>query len=216
MLYQKAFQISTEGNKTMKKVRHIAWVGVVVVGLCASAMSQSTTRKASGDKDTRVSDQSQAVVVDKDNFSGATTITLKPQKLIDTPNHQLTMAAEVKLEGKTYAGVTGVDETVILELISRSKERVDYGDEELHFLVDGKQVRGGPTAGGTYQPDLPSDDSGYGFKGGTRYTGGVSLSKLQQIVKGRSVGLRFGSVKLMLDEKVLSNLRDFVRATNSK
>lgn len=148
----------------------------------------------------------QQVVVEKDGFSGATTVKLKPQELVNTPEHQLTMSAEVKLEGKTYADGSSTDETVLFEFISRSKQQIDFGDEELHFLVDGKPVKGGPTSDGMYKPDLR----------GERYIGGVRLSYLQQIAKGKNVAMRLGSVKLTLDEKVLSNLRDFARATNMK
>ncbi len=198
----------------MCKFQSAAWVWLMVmVSLCVSALAQSVER--SSNQPARSNADSQ-VEVKKDGFSGVTTILLKPQKLIDSPNHQLTMSAEVKLEGKTYAGVTGVDETVLLEFVSRSKERVDFGDEELHFLVDGKPVKGGPTAGGMYDPNLPNDGLSSAFKGSTSYTGGVSLSRLQQIVQGTNVAMRFGSLKLTLDEKILSNLREFFRATNSK
>ncbi len=199
----------------MRKFQSAACVWMVmVVVLMITATGQSGVR--SGDNKRARGDDGSQVVVNKDEFFGATTIRLRPQKLIDSPNHQLTMSAEVKLEGKTYAGVTGVDETVLLEFVSRSKERVDFGDEELHFLVDGKPVKGGPTAGGMYDPNLPNDGLSSAFKGGTSYTGGVSLSRLQQIVQGTNIAMRFGSLKLTLDEKILSNLREFFRATNSK
>ncbi len=198
----------------MNKLQSISCGCVMVIGLMTTATGQSGVRNGDNKK-TKVNDGSQ-VMVDKDEFSGATTIKLKPQKLIDSPSHQLTMSAEVKLEGKTYAGVTGVDETVLFELVSRSKERVDFGDEELHFLVDGKPVKGGPTAGGMYDPNLPNNGLSSVFKGGTSYTGGVSLSRLQQIIQGTNVAMRFGSLKLTLDENILSNFRQFIRATNSK
>lgn len=199
----------------MKKFLSAVCLCVAVAASVVTVAGQSGTRGNAAGKAAGAND-GQQVVKERDEFSGATIVKLKPQKLVDTSEHQLTMSAEVKLEGKTYADGTGVNETVILEFVSRSKERVDFGDEELHFLVDGKQIKSGSLVGGIYNPNLRGNGTASAFKGGTRYTGGVSLSQMQQIANGKNVAMRFGSMKLTPDERLLSNLRDFVRAINSK
>ncbi len=197
----------------MRKFQNAACVWMVmVVVLMITATGQSGVRSGNN-KRTRGDDGSQ-VMVDKDEFSGATTIKLRPQKLIDSPNHQLTMSAEVKLEGKTYAGVAGVDEMVLFKFDSQNNSHVDFGDEELHFLVDGEPVKGGSTASGFASSLL--DRPAPGFKSRNSYTGSVYLSQLQQIAKGKNVAMRLGSIKLTLDAKLLNSLRDFARATNTK
>ena len=196
-----------------RELQSTTWVWMMmVVVLTITATGQSGVGR-DNNKGARSNDGSQ-VEVKKDEFSGVTTITLKPQKLIDSSNHQLTIAAEVKLEGKTYAGVMSVDETVLFKFDSQNNGNVDFGDEELHFLVDGESVKGGSTASGFASSLL--DKPAPGFKRRNSYTGGVYLSQLQQIAKGKNVAMRFGSIKLTLDEKLLNSLRDFARAANTK
>ena len=188
----------------------MACVCVMVVGLWAGVMGQSKSRGANNAAGTNGNSD---VVVKKDEFSGATIVTLKPQKLIDKPDHLLTMSSEVKLEGKTYADGSRVDETVLLKFDSQNNGEVDFGDEELHFVVDGKSVKGGTSASGFTSSLL--DKPAPGFKRRKSYTGGVSLSQLRGIAKGKNVAMRLGPFKLTLDEKVLSNMRDFARSTNT-
>jgi len=212
MLRGIALHFSLEGERIMRNLVSTVCVWMVMVSLCAGALAQSMER--SGSKKMARSNDGSQVEVKKDEFSGVTTITLKPQKLIDSPNHLLTMSAEVKLEGKTYAGVMSVDETVLFKFDSQNNGNVDFGDEELHFLVDGEPVKGGSTASGFASSLL--DKPAPGFKRRNSYTGGVYLSQLQQIAKGKNVAMRFGSIKLTLDEKLLNSLRDFARAANTK
>jgi len=181
----------------------------MVIGLMTTATGQSGVRNGDN-KRTKVNDGSQ-VMVDKDEISGATTIKLKPQKLIDRLEHQLTMSAEAKLGGTApQTGLPDADERMLLGFTSLTSHKLDFGDQELHFLVDGKQVRGGSTAGG-YNPRLPGEQLPSPYKTRHSFTGGLSLSQLKQIASGRKVEMRLGSIETTLNSELLSRLSEFVR-----
>lgn len=190
----------------MKKFPSAAYAGVVVIGLCAITFGQSSAR--SGGKTPSASDQSQ-VVVDKDRYSGATTITLKPQKLIDSPEHLLTMSAESKTSDKPLIGFAEADERVMLKFDLQTTAALDYGDLELHFLVDGKPLRGGSIAGGGSPLLKPKPVSPY-TKRRTLF-GSLSVPTLGEIARGRKVEMRLGSVEATLSPELLGKLGEFVR-----
>ncbi len=193
----------------MNKLQSISCGWVMVIGLMTTATGQSGVRNGDN-KRTKVNDGSQ-VMVDKDEFSGATTIKLKPQKLIDRLEHQLTMSAEAKLGGTApQTGLPDADERMLLGFTSLTSHKLDFGDQELHFLVDGKQVRGGSTAGG-YNPRLPGEQLPSPYKTRHSFTGGLSLSQLKQIASGRKVEMRLGSIETTLNSELLSRLSEFVR-----
>lgn len=196
----------------MRNFQKVVCLSVLVIGVCASAHGQNKAREGVSAAAAKAQDAGAQVVVDKDEFSGATTVKMAPQKLIDSPAHQLTMAAEVKLEGKTDGDVFGADETVLFKFDSQNNGELDFGDEELHFLVDQKPVKGGPLASAA--TSILFDRPAPGFKHRRSFIGGVSRSQLQQIAQGKTVAMRLGAVKLTLEEKTLRNLREFVRVTN--
>jgi hypothetical protein len=168
---------------------------------------QAQTKASEGQQD-----QSD-VEVKNDRFSGATTITLKPQVLIDSPSHRLDMEMETKLGGKRQTGVSETDETVIITFTSLSNGGIDLGDEELHFLVDGKPIKGGESSGGT-----PSrvDDPKSKFKIRKRLVNSLSLVDVQRLAHGNRVEMRFGSIELTFDEKLMKRIRTFVAAAPSR
>lgn len=156
------------------------------------------------------------VEVNKDRFGGATRVVLKPQLILDTPDHQLSVSAEAKLEGKKQIGIFQEDQSVQLTFISQSKVSIDFGDQELHFLVDGERVTVGKTSGGTgpYLGTGTPSDSGFKFR--KRFFAVLDLSKLRRIAEGKKVEMRLGKIELTLDPKLLSNLRAFVTAASSE
>jgi len=193
----------------MRKLQNTVWMWMLMVSLYSGALAQSVDRSGGG-KSARSNDGSQ-VEVKRDDFSGITMITLKPQKLIDRLEHQLTMSAEAKLGGTApQTGLPDADERMLLGFTSLTSHKLDFGDQELHFLVDGKQVRGGSTAGG-YNPRLPGEQLPSPYKTRHSFTGGLSLSQLKQIASGRKVEMRLGSIETTLNSELLSRLSEFVR-----
>lgn len=156
------------------------------------------------------------VEVNKDRFSGATLVKLKPQVILDTPDHQLTMAAEAKLGERKQTGTFQEDRSVQVNFVSESKTAIDFDDRELHFIVDGEQVSIGKTSGGV-RPYLESGtQSKSAFKFRKRFFAVFNLSKLQRIIEGRNIEMRLGKIELKLNAKLLNNLRAFVAAASSK
>ncbi len=191
----------------MCKLQHREFVWMLMVSLCSGALAQSVDRSG-GDKPARSNGGSQ-VEVKKDDFSGMTMITLKPQKLIDRPEHQLTISVEAKLRSDTPStGFSEIDNRAQIKLVSHSSKSIDFGDEKLYFLVDGQRVNG-PTAGG-YDIPLPGAQPSSPMRIRHSYLSGLSLSHLSQIARGKKVEMRLGSVETILNSKMLSLLNEFV------
>ncbi len=191
----------------MCKFQSAACVWMVMVGLCAGALGQSIARSG-GSKTARSNDGSQ-VEVKKDEFSGVTTITLKPQKLIDSPNHQLTMSVEAKLRSDAPStGFAEIDNRAQIKLVSQSSKSIDFGDEKLYFLVDDQRING-PTAGG-YDIPLPGARPASPLRIRHSYLSGLSLAQLSQVASGKRVEMRLGSVEIALNSEMLSLLSKFV------
>ena len=192
----------------------------VVFGLFTGVAGQSrsstqgTVSKAQSTKSASEGQGNQSdVEVKSDRFSGLTTVTLKPQVIIDSPDHRLEMEMETKLGGKRLSGVPEVDEMVIITFTSLSNGGVDFGDKELHFLVDGRPIKGGENSGG-----IPSRVEGPDskFRIRRRLVNGLSLAALQKLARGNRVEMRLGSIELTLDEKLMKQIRAFVSASPSQ
>lgn len=138
------------------------------------------------------------IEVKTDRFSGKSTVSLKPQILLDTPKHKVTMQLE-SLDD--FAGVT---------FESSSDEYMDFGDKQLHFLVDGKRIFIDTAS----QQNTPFSQQTQDEKGRTNYTALISslgIAQLEEIVAGKTVEMRLGTVKLTLSQPVLESLREYVR-----
>src|SRR5262245_31685164 len=101
--------------------------------------AQATDSKQSNDQ----------VEVKTDRFSGVTTVKLKPQVILDKPDHQMTIEIETKLGEKGQLDFEKDDLKAEAWFRSQSKDPVDFGDQELHFLLDDKPLDLRDTPGGT-------------------------------------------------------------------
>ena len=91
---------------------------------------------------------SDQIEVKTDRFSGVTTVKLKPQVILDKPDHQLTIEIETKLGEKGQLDFEKDEVKAEAWFRSQSKDPVDFGDQELHFLIDGKPLDLGKMPGG--------------------------------------------------------------------
>ncbi len=78
---------------------------------------------------------SDQIEVKTDRFSGVTTVKLKPQVILDKPDHQMTIDIETKLGEKGQLDSEKDDVKAEAWFRSQSKDPVDFGDQELHFLI---------------------------------------------------------------------------------
>jgi hypothetical protein len=155
-------------------------------------------------------DDSQAVIVKDDRFGGGRTITLKPQTLIDTSDHLLTLELELKLKTEGLSGIDELDREVTLSFRSLSRRGQNFGDKELRFLLDGKPFGAGPTSNRVYRGGDPERPE---LRVGEQLIGIMSLSALQKVVSARSVEMQLGGMEIPVSAKTLSALRSFVRSS---
>ncbi|HZN12090.1 MAG TPA: hypothetical protein VFC61_10445 [Blastocatellia bacterium] len=154
------------------------------------------------------------VEVKTDRFSGVTTVTLKPQMVLDTPEHFITMSLEAKFgdgkirdEADRAAEVLG--EGAVVRFESQARVPTDFGDKELHFIVDGKRLKIGESAGGV--SGLPSRDPRLrpGFTVLEAFVNALTAAQLRQIAGAGRVEMRLGRYEFTLSPGVLGNLREF-------
>jgi hypothetical protein len=146
--------------------------------------------------------ESSQVEVETDRFSGKTTVKLKPQVLLDTPEHKLTMV------------IQNHDEFVGIRFDSISKDYIIFGDRELWFIVDGKSMRI-DTASEASVPFATENKDEQGRRPWTTLISSLSLAQAEAIVSGNEVEMRLGTVELTWGEAVLANMREYVRTLAS-
>jgi hypothetical protein len=151
------------------------------------------------------------VEVETDRFSGNVTVTMKPQTLIDTPELKLTMELEYRLNQKAMAASPIlVDEPASVTLRSSVKDSVDYGDRELHFLVDGARLSGRRTSS-TAVNRLLSEEDDKGRTPNFTFFSTLDLSQVERLAAGKRVEMRLGAVETALSPATLAAIRDFAR-----
>ena len=173
---------------------------IVIISLCVCAFSQAARLKggASG----------REVKVQHDRFTGERTISFEPQLILDHRDHRMSLEAEAKPGGnRPRRDIPELDDRVTFTFSSMSKAGVEFGDRELHFLVDGERIRIGRAA-----PRMPTSSGNPTLPVGQHLLIVLPLNKLQQIARGRDVQLRLGPIELTLDNQVMSVLKEFVAA----
>ncbi len=172
---------------------------LVVAAMSASVSGQSDAPKRRASDNTQVKD---------DPFSGAATITLPPQTIVNDVSIHLVMTAEAKILGSDpERGVRPQDDNATVTFTSRTPAGFDFGDSQLHFLVDGEPVRIGYA--GLGRPVRTSDKI---LRVSEKIVTVAPLTKLQRVASGSDVHMRLGQLKVPVEAKVLSALRRFLDA----
>jgi len=179
---------------------------LVIVGSIFFVRGQEGQQEMKGASQTSdAKSTSDQIEVKNDRFSGVTTVKLKPQVVLDKPEHQLTIRSETKLgDKKSHEWEMGtVSAYVWLE--SHYNRSVDYGDRELHFIIDGKpldigRITGGAPTESTLKP---------AFKIMASFVSIFNRSKLEQISNGKRIEMRFGTVEVTLSQPVVTALREY-------
>src|SRR5215510_11644973 len=130
-----------KGTRIMRQILVCALM-FVIAGSIFFAVGKERQREEKGAAHATDSKQSNdQVEVKTDRFSGVTTVKLKPQVILDKSDHQLTMEIETKLGEKKVSDLEREEIKAIASFESQSKASVDFGDEQLHFLIDGQQLK---------------------------------------------------------------------------
>jgi hypothetical protein len=160
--------------------------------------------------------QSDQVEVKTDRYSEATTVKLKPQLILDTPDHFITMRLEAKFGEKKIRSEMEMADTLTTEgamiwFDSQAKIPTDFGDRELHFIVDGKRIKIGESSEELLNSVGKDPDLKPGFKINELLGIGLNTDQLKQIASGNRVEMRLGKYEFVLSPSVLGNWKEYVR-----
>src|SRR5262245_21379911 len=190
----------------MSSIR-VSTISPALIALCLTFITFAQNNKSAGN-DGKSGGQ---VEVETDRFSGNVTVKLKPQTLIDTPELQLTMGMDYQLEKKKLEeSPILVEELASVTLKSSVKGSADYGDRELHFLVDSARLAGRRTSSDRAHPLLSEQDD----KGRTpnfAFFSTLDLSQVERLAVGKRVEMRLGPIETALSPATLAAIRDFAR-----
>jgi hypothetical protein len=160
--------------------------------------AQATDSKQSNDQ----------IEIKTDRFSGVTTVKLKPQVVLDKSDHQMTIEIETKLGEKTRFESEKEDVKAEIWFRSQAIQLVDFGDRELHFLIDEKPLDLGRPMGGL---DTGVDKSKLkpGFRRSQSFVSIFSRSDLERFSKARRIDMRLGSIEVTFSPSVMAILREY-------
>jgi hypothetical protein len=190
----------------MSSIR-VSTISPALIALCLTFITFAQNNK-SADNDGKSGGQ---VEVETDRFSGNVTVTMKPQTLIDTPELKLTIELKYRLDKKKLEeSPILVEELASVTLKSSVKGSVDYGDRELHFLVDGARLAGRRTSSNSADPLLSEQDD-KGRRPDFTFFSTLVLSQVERLATGKKVEVRLGAIETALNPATLAAIRDFAR-----
>ena len=190
----------------MSSIR-VSTISPALIALCLTFITFAQNNKSAGN-DGKSGGQ---VEVETDRFSGNVTVTMKPQTLIDTPELQLTIELKYRLDKKKLEeSPILVEELASVALKSSVKGSVDYGDRELHFLVDGARLAGRRTSSNSADPLLSEQDD-KGRRPDFTFFSTLVLSQVERLATGKKVEVRLGAIETALNPATLAAIRDFAR-----
>jgi hypothetical protein len=178
---------------------------VTLTCLMAASFAQNNKSEKSA------STQADQVEVKTDSFSRNVSVKMKPQVLIDTAERKLTMEFEYRVNQKELAEASFlVEESASITFESTTKQATDYGDRELHFLVDGNRLQGRRTSSDAARPILSERDEKGRIPDFSFYSS-LTLSQVEKLAAGKQVRMRLGTIELPLSQPTLAAISEFAR-----
>lgn len=185
-----------------------------LAGSTLHAKGQEQTREdksalqQGGDK-SKTSSANDPIEVKTDRFSNVIIVRLKPQVILEKPDHLITMEINTKLGEKTYDEweKERIKAFVIFE--SQTKGIVDFGDKELHFIINGEHLNLGrttlkvdpfPSLDGKLKPGFAIRESGLNL---------LNQDALGLLSKANQIEMRLGSIDLTLSKQLATTLREY-------
>jgi len=174
------------------------------------ASEQERQREEKGGAQTTNSKQANDQVEAKtDRFSGVTTVKLKPQMILDKPDHQMTIEIETKFGEKGKLDFEKDDVAAEVWFRSLYKGSVNFGDKELHFIIDGKLLNLGEMPEATAEATDENMRRQRGFTIKASFVAIFDRRAFEQFSKATRVEMRFGPIELSLNQSAVSVLRDY-------
>jgi hypothetical protein len=182
----------------------------VIAGSIFFAVGKERQREEKGGAQAIDSKQSNdQIEVKTDRFSGVTTVKLKPQVILDKPDHQLMIEIETKLGEKKASDLEREEVKAIASFESQSKASVDFGDEQLHFLIDGQQLNLG-------EADIKVDPYAdrynklkQGFKIRESFLSIFDRSALEHFSRASRIEMRIGPIEFTVSQPAAALLREY-------
>lgn len=155
------------------------------------------------------SSTNEQIEVKTDRFSNVTTVTLKPQAILDTPDHIITIEIKTKLGEKKFSDLERQMVEAYVDLESQSKSPVDFGDQELHFIINGQPLNLGETKLNVDAYASRTGELKPGFK--IREYGVQIFDRptLERLSKANRIEMRFGSIEPKLSNQLIATLREY-------
>lgn len=182
-----------------------------LVGSIALVAAQERRREdksvAQGADDTKSTNDQ--IEVKTDRFSNVTTVTLKPQVILDKRDHKLTIEIETKLGEKGKFEFEKDDVKAEVWFRSQATDLVRFGDQELHFLIDDSPLNLG-RAMGDIDTSVDKSKLKPGFRSSQSFVSIFSRPDLERFSKARRIEMRLGSVELTFDRSAVANIREYV------
>jgi hypothetical protein len=152
------------------------------------------------------------IEVKTDRFSNKTTLVLKPQPLIDKPDHFVTLIINTEVM-KSDDPLLKVSLYSMVHVASQARVPPDFGDSELHFLVDDKPLDIKYNTISDYP--MPLESKYYIEKHNLRFKRTYSYfafdSAYESLSKAENIEMRLGPFELKLNQQVTANLREYAR-----
>jgi hypothetical protein len=198
-----------KGTQIMRQIFVYALMFVIASSIFFVVGKERQHEEKGGAQATDSKQANDQIEVNTDRFSGVTTVQLKPQVILDKPDHQLTIEIKTKLGEKGQLDFEKDDVAAEIRFRSMYKESVDFGDQELHLLIDGKPLNHGKISGGDAEATDEDVRKQRGFKLSTFFVAIFNRSELEQIGKAKKIEMRLGPIEPTFSQSVVSSLRDY-------
>jgi len=148
--------------------------------------------------------------VNTDRFSKKTTLVLKPQIMIDKPDHFVTLTIKTQV-GKSDDPRLEVSSYSMLHVASQARVPPDFGDNKLYFLVDDKPL----DIEYSTISDIPDSlDAKYYIEKGNlprkrTFSYYVYDPSFANLSKAENIEMKLGPFELKLSNSVTANLREY-------
>src|SRR5215468_990854 len=129
-----------KGTRIMRQILVCALMFVIASSIFFVVGKDRQHEEKGGAQATDSKQANDQVEVKTDRFSGVTTVNLKPQVILDKSDHRMTIDIETKLGEKGRFESEKEDVKAESWFRSQATYLVDFGDQELHFLIDEKPL----------------------------------------------------------------------------
>jgi len=178
-----------------------------IVGSISFVAGQDRKReeKISTQKAEAASTKDQIEVI-SDRFTRETTLALKPQILLDKPDHFVTLAIKTKV-GKSH------DLYSMVYIASQAKAPQDFGGSETAFLINDEPL--------TFDTDLEGDrpillEAKYYIEKDNMprkkaYIGHLFEPQFKKFSEAEKIEMKLGAFETQFSQTVIANLREYAR-----